>query len=221
MAETRQQVTPGLCPPEGCPPFDRIECIVVEKVYDSCFQIDERSRDVVVDTTTDWTTGTFAVGDIVGCSLTEGLGITCTEVSRVPTSEPGFFTVTLAISVPVTLTNPNEATETVDTVFTFTKNVTLCAPEGTSINCNESSLLLCNCMITAVNDETVTVTCEIHACVVIKSTLVVQLLVPSYGFAFLHPVLHFLEYVLHYRRPSVSRHRTLVQNIRGHKKFRY
>jgi len=184
MSETRQEVMPGLCPPGGCPPFDRIECIVVEKVYDSCFQVDERTRDITVTTGVDgdWPTGPFAVGDPVVCSLTEGAGITCTEISRVPTSEPGFFTVTLAISVPVTLTNPNAATETVDTIFTFTKNVTLCAPEGTSINCNESSLLLCSCMISGVSDETVTVTCDIQVCVVIKSTLVVQLLVPSYGF---------------------------------------
>jgi len=181
MSECRQPVVPGLCPPEGCPPFDRIECIVVEKVYDSCFQVDERTRDIIIGTD-DWPTGPFGVGDIVGCAVTEGAGVSCTELSRIPTSEPGFFTITLAISVPVTLTNPNAIGETVDTIFTFTKTVTLCAPEGTSINCDQSALMFCSCIITGVGAESVTVTCDIQVCVVIKSTLVVQLLVPSYGF---------------------------------------
>jgi hypothetical protein len=178
-------VTPGACPPEGCPPFDRIECIVVEKVYDSCFQVDQRTRDIIVttDAAGSFPTGPFAVGDIVECGLTEGLDISCTEISRTPTTEPGFYTVSLVISVPVTLTNPNAVTETVDTVFTFTKAVTLCAPEGTQINCEESSLLLCSCVITSVDEGvSITVTCDIQICVVLKSTLVVQLLVPSYGF---------------------------------------
>ena len=40
-----QQVSPGLCGPEGCPPPVRIECIRVPKVYDSCFQVEDRSTE--------------------------------------------------------------------------------------------------------------------------------------------------------------------------------
>lgn len=180
MSKCPQPVVPGLCPSDGCPPYDRIECILVEKVYDSCFQIDERTRDITIGI--EWPTGPFAVGDFVGCAVTEGADISCTELDRIPTNEPGLFTVTLAISVPVTLTNPNAIGETVDTIFTFTKTVTLCAPEGTNINCDDSALLYCNCMITNVGVDSVIVTCDIQVCVVIRSTLVVQLLVPSYGF---------------------------------------
>lgn len=43
-----QQIVPGQCPPEGCPPPTRIECIVVDKVYDSCFQLDDRSQNTVI-----------------------------------------------------------------------------------------------------------------------------------------------------------------------------
>jgi hypothetical protein len=43
-----QQIVPGQCPPEGCPPPTRIECIVVDKVYDSCFQLDDRSQNTII-----------------------------------------------------------------------------------------------------------------------------------------------------------------------------
>lgn len=178
------QISPGLCPPEGCPPPTRIECIVVDKVYDSCFQINDVSRDTVISTTTEFMTGPFAVGDVITCALTTGAVITCTEVARVPVGG-GFFTVTILVSVPVTLTNPNDDEETVDRVFTFTKTVTLCCPEGVMPDCSESTLIFCSCVVTQVNGTyapTITVTCTLQVCVVIKCILTVQLLVPSFGF---------------------------------------
>lgn len=179
----QSQVQPGPCPPEGCPPFDRIECIVVDKVYDSCFQIEEKTRETTITTGigNEWPTGTFTVGTPVACSLTAGAEITCVEVSRIPVGD-GFFTITVAVSVPVTLTNPNAADETVDRIFTFTKTATLCCPEGVEVDCSESTLLQCNCVITQVDALSVVVTCDIQVCLVIKCILTVQLLVPSYGF---------------------------------------
>lgn len=179
------QVSPGVCPPEGCPPPTQIECIVVDKVYDSCFQVDDRTRNTTV-TTGDggqWPTGIFTVGQVVPCSLTDGAEISCIEISRVPAGD-GFVTVTILVSVPVTLTNPNDDAETVDTIFNFTKTATLCCPEGVEPDCSESTLLFCNCVITEVDDvdETVVVTCDFQVCLVIKCILTVQLLVPSYGF---------------------------------------
>lgn len=179
------QVCPGPCPPEGCPPPTQIDCIVVEKVYDSCFQVDDRTRMVTV-TTDDggqWPTGAFTVGQIVPCALTVGAEISCIEISRVP-ADDGFVTVTIMVSVPVTLTNPNDATETTDRVFNFTKTATLCCPPGVEPDCSESTLMVCNSIITQVDEvnETVEVTCDFQVCLMMKCILTVQLLVPSYGF---------------------------------------
>jgi hypothetical protein len=170
------QVTPGVCPPEGCPPPTRIECIVVNKVYDSCFQIHDFARDTTI---TDFTPDTFDEGDVIECS--QNGEITCSEISRVDAGG-GFFTVTILVSVPVTLTNPNDPTETIERTFTFTKTATLCCPPGTTPDCSESSVIFCSCVITGVNSGSITVTCTLQVCVVIKCILEVQLLVPSYGF---------------------------------------
>lgn len=178
-----EQVSPGVCPPEGCPPPTEIDCIVVDKVYDSCFQVDDRTRSTIVTTgaLAEWPTGVFTVGQVVACVLTAGAEISCTEISRVPAGD-GFVTVTILVSVPVTLTNPNAADETVDRTFTFTKTATLCCPTGVEPDCSESTLLFCNCVITQVNVGSVEVTCDFQVCLVIKCILTVQLLVPSYGF---------------------------------------
>lgn len=177
------QITPGQCPPEGCPPPTEIACIVVDKVYDSCFQVDERTRMTTVTTGDggEWPTGVFTVGDLVQCELTEGLDITCTEISRVPAGD-GFVTVTILVNIPITLINPEDEEETVNRVFNFTKTATLCCPEGVEPDCTESTLLFCNCVITQVGDDEVEVTCDLSVCVVIRCILTVQLLVPSYGF---------------------------------------
>ena len=179
------QVSPGPCPPEGCPPPTQIDCIVVDKVYDSCYQVDDRTRTstVTIGDGGQWPTGVFTVGQVVPCALTSGAEISCTELSRVP-AEDGFVTVTMLISIPVTLTNPNDAEETTDRVFNFTKTATLCCPTGVEPDCSESTLMFCNCVITQVDaiNDTVEVTCDFQVCLVIQCILTVQLLVPSYGF---------------------------------------
>ncbi|MDK2820443.1 MAG: hypothetical protein PWP31_408 [Clostridia bacterium] len=181
---TRQQIQPGKCPPEGCPPFDRIECIVVDKVYDSCFQVDDISRETIITTGAymEFETGTFNEGDILGCKLTPGEEITCTEISRTEVDETGFFTITLLITVPVTLINPNNEEETIERTFNFTKTVTLCCPEEVSPDCTESTIISCICVVTNVEEDSIRVMCGIQVCLVIKCILKVQLLVPSYGF---------------------------------------
>jgi len=184
------QIQPGQCPIiDGvpvCPPPDRIECIVVDKVYDSCFQIDDRTRNVITDSD-EFGTG-LEQGDPVVCGLSEDTDITCTEISRTSVGD-GFFTLLLSVSVPVTLTNPeasNGEEDEIERIFTFTKTVTLCAPEGVNVDCSESTLLSCNCIVTDVDevDEVLeyTISCDIQVCLVVKTILRVQLLVPSYGF---------------------------------------
>jgi hypothetical protein len=169
------QITPGMCPPEGCPPPTRIECIVVDKVYDSCFQINDFTRDTTISNFA----GPFAEGDVIPCR--QNGDITCTEISRVDAGG-GFFTVTLLISVPILLANPNNPNQTVDRTFTFTKTATLCCPQGVEPDCSESTLLFCNCVVSNTLEQTLSVTCTLQVCVVIKCLLEVQLLVPSYGF---------------------------------------
>ncbi|KAB3537326.1 hypothetical protein F8154_03275 [Alkaliphilus pronyensis] len=187
---SKSQVQPGQCPVvEGvpvCPPPDRVECIVVDKVYDSCFQIDDRTREIFTDSEE------FGVGLELGrpirCSLTRGEEISCTEISRRPIGD-GFFTIVLSVNVPITLINP-EATNgeegRIDRIFTFSKTVTLCAPEGVEIDCSESTILSCNCVVTDIDDNEEEIeffiTCDIQVCIVVKAILRVQLLVPSYGF---------------------------------------
>lgn len=177
-------IQPGKCPPKGCPEPDRIECIVVDKVYDSCFQVDQRSREfkITIGNYMDFETGPFAPDDIIPCTLTPNAEITCTPISRTPTTEEGFFTLTLSITVPMTLTNPNNKNETVDKEFRYTKTVTLCCPEGVAPDCSESTLQHCVCVVNEVNEGEIIVTCDIQVCLVIKCILSVQLLVPSYGF---------------------------------------
>jgi len=183
VTQQQQVIRPGQCPPEGCPPPTRIECIVVDKVYDSCFQVESRSRDTTVTTGTggEFATGTFTVGQAIPCSLTPNQSISCSVINKQPTTG-GFANLTLVVSVPITLTNPNAPTETANRVFTFTKIVTLCAPDGVTVDCSESTLLFCNCVVSAVGVGNITVTCDFQVCVVIKTLLTVQLLVPSYGF---------------------------------------
>jgi hypothetical protein len=182
MSEAKiTQVTPGECPPEGCPPFTRIECIAVDKIYDSCFQIHDLTRDTTVKFKND-----FEEGGVIPCA--QNGDIECQEVSRTDVGG-GFFTITVLVTVPITLTNPNDPTETEDKEFTFTKTVTLCCPEGVGPDCSESIINFCNCVITDVSgdpsnpgEKTLSLTCTLQICLVLKCILRVQLLVPSYGF---------------------------------------
>ena len=187
MSILRQTIQPGLCPinPETglpqCPPADRIECIMVDKVYDSCFQIDNRNQTIPI---TAGDLGTGLVGSLVNCSLDTATGITCVESGPRVSVGNGFYRVTLVITVPIIVTNPNN-NSTLDSSFIFAKQVILCAPEGVDVICDESTVIGCNCLVTAADettDEITAVTCDIQVCVVIKSILSVQLLVPSYGF---------------------------------------
>ena len=177
-----QVIFPGLCPPEGCPPPTRIECIAVDKVYDSCFQIDDVTRTITIPrgSASGEFSGTFAVGDIITCAL-NGI-VTCTEIKRTSVGD-GFFSVTVLVSVPIRLTNSNVPAQYVDRIVTFTKTVTLCCPPGVEPDCSESTLIACSCLITAlVNESAIEVTCDVQVCLVLKCILRVQLLVPSYGF---------------------------------------
>lgn len=179
QAKVSQVVTPGVCPPEGCPPPTRIECIVVDKVYDSCFQLDSFTRDFTVEFGAAGVTNnnSIFVGQNIPCELDD---ITCQVLNRVPVNG-GFMTLTILVTITLKLTNPNYPTDSVLRSFTFIKTVTLCCPDGVDPDCSESTIF-CTCAISAINETELTVTCNIQVCLVIKCILTVQLLVPSYGF---------------------------------------
>jgi hypothetical protein len=178
MAEERpfcqqQQIQPGQCPPEGCPPFDRIECIVVDKVYDSCFQVE------------DLTTGEFEFdfggpdeGDLLDCELKK---VDCQVVRRTPAGG-NFFTLLLLITVTIKVSNPDDPCRKTEREIKFTKTVTLCCPDGVDPNCDESTLTNCTCVVVDDRNGLEVAVCDLQLCLVIKCILKVQLLVPSYGF---------------------------------------
>ncbi|MDS1029002.1 hypothetical protein RDV78_00615 [Bacillota bacterium LX-D] len=220
-------IRPGVCPPRGCPPPTRIECVSVDKVYDSCFQVHSVTRTVSIplcgaspspimppfDSLTDTASeeaevprarpdgqnitstaganaavrsmsGPFTIGTVIPCSLRQP--ITCQEIARRAVGG-GFFSITLLITLPMTLSSPftNNPAEVFNQTFTFTKTVTLCCPPGVNPDCSESTITTCNCIVTDIRDASakeMEVTCEVEVCLVVKCIQRVELLVPSYGF---------------------------------------
>ena len=150
-----QQVSPGECPPAGCPPATRIECISVTKVYDSCFQTENLTR----LTTLGGLFPSVFIGDVLPCSLTEGDTISCEVLQKEPINDTGFFNITLLVRIPLTIGNQLNGIHAAnavggsDKVFTFVKTVTLCCPEGTELDCSESTLLFCRCIVAGLNNS--------------------------------------------------------------------
>lgn len=176
--KTKQdQISPGVCPPEGCPPPTRIECIISEKIYDSCFQIETLTRNITIPRT-DFTS-TFAIGDMIFCNPFSS--ISCSEIARVDVGG-GLFNITLQINIPIIFTNPFNPSEMVLKNITLIKTVVLCCPEGIDIDCGDSSVLFCNSEVSGLTMADIILTSEIEVCLILKCSSTVQLLVPSYGF---------------------------------------
>ena len=123
------QITPGMCPPEGCPPPTRIYFIFVYKVYDSCFQINDITRDTTIS---DFTPDSFSEGDVIPCA--QNGDITCSEISA--WCRRRFFTVTIFVSVLLTLTNPMTQPKQLTNLYLY-KTATLCCPPVVSPDCSK------------------------------------------------------------------------------------
>ncbi|MBX5477310.1 MAG: hypothetical protein IRZ18_09350 [Clostridia bacterium] len=164
-----EEIIPGPCPPEGCPKPTEIVCIETIKVYDFCFQTDTRSN---LSFPLPSGCHNAATAD---CFVRD---VDCREISRTPI-DGGLANVTLRVTVRLRITvfndNGHEVCE-FDATFVFTKTVTLCAPEGTFIDCRVASSA-CEAFI-AGNNVHVNVT----LCLLIESNARVKLLVPSFGF---------------------------------------
>lgn len=156
---------PGPCPPEGCPPPTEIDCIVVDKVYDSCTQ---------TLTTTQTFLAPTSCTAISGCSI-DLASTTCTVGSISPSAAPNYSDITFVVGVPYTVTCTNGAS-TSETAY-LTTVIPLYNPTGTTPSCTVLSGS-CNCVVLP-NDY---VSCTITVCVLFQVTAYVQILVPTYGF---------------------------------------
>ncbi|HET7559448.1 MAG TPA: hypothetical protein VFK80_05760 [Limnochordia bacterium] len=181
-------ITPGPCPPEGCPPPTDIECIEVRKVYDLCFQQDTMTRTFRVS-------GSDAVclcgsnhqhcevGTVIPSDILADDAF-CTVISRIQQSD-GFARVAIRVHVPIAYYPVGTTVPTtIEPCFVrnavFTKVVTLCAPEGTDITCDITGTA--SSMIIDIVDGTLHIETTASFCIVLKSTADVNLLVPTYGF---------------------------------------
>ncbi|RJX18128.1 MAG: hypothetical protein C4570_07485 [Ammonifex sp.] len=151
-----------------------VVCIETFKVYDFCFQADEREQCFDV---TGCPHFPFPHGSIAACKIVDSP--LCTEISRTAPDETGRSNVTFAVSttIKITIISPDcvvlcELTKTIN----FTKTVVLCAPEGTFTDCAvvESA---CQCVL--IGEQ---VCCSVDLCIIIQSRAVVKLLVPTFGF---------------------------------------
>lgn len=164
-----QQIFPGPCPPEGCPPPTEIVCIAVPKVYDFCFQQETGLTNCVSFTGTIPTSAT--------CTITS---VTCTAGTPVPTGIDGFSTVSIVVAVQYTITYDTTVSPT--QTFIFTKTVTMCAPTGTTADCTMTSVTCGPCTVVPTGTLTFNICCGFNICLIVETTADVKLLVPAYGF---------------------------------------
>jgi hypothetical protein len=157
-------VSPGPCPSTGCPSPTQIDCIVVDKVYDSCTQ-------TITITQTFTPTAPCTVSS---CSV-DLAASSCTVGAVTPSVQPNYNDITfvIAINYSVDCTSGVALSETADTTAT----VTLYNPPGTTPSC---SILSAAC--TCVNLPNGSISCTLTVCLLFQTTATVQLLVPSYGF---------------------------------------
>ncbi|MEW6622417.1 MAG: hypothetical protein AB1420_04705 [Bacillota bacterium] len=185
MSSKRQdnQVQPGRCPidPEtglpDCPPPTEIDCVKVKKVFNECFQ----NRDVEIKIPFEAPTLEIITGDaqdaecvsaeatIIDCSVLENDRVRVTfrlEVTaRVPLDEGGF--------------EESSGTKIVSKLL-FLSGV---SEEGLDIECQ----VFPECLFCFISERdelgnVTEVTCFVSTCILLKSVLIVQLLIPTYGF---------------------------------------
>ena len=170
-----EQVTPGPCGSGGCPAPTEIDCIEVTKVYDFCFQTESRENSCFPVPAS---CGTVPTGSSATGSVSQ---VECTTQSITPIANSGgFANVTLLVTVTVglTITAPDGSTLcSFDGQFFFFATVTLCAPEGVSVGCSAPATSVGPCVIIGGQ-----VCCPVNLCLLIQSTALVKLLVPTYGF---------------------------------------
>ncbi|MGE5552922.1 MAG: hypothetical protein ACM3XZ_03235 [Betaproteobacteria bacterium] len=173
-----QQIFPGPCPPEGCPPPTEIVCIRVRKVYDFCFE-----QDAGITQCFPIPAGTSVpVGSTATCVVHD---VTCTAGTPVPTGVDGISSVSVLVTakVDITITRPDGTHFTLaNQNFIHTKTVFVCGPVGTSADC-EATVACGPCtVIPGAEQRDGQVCCGFVVCLLIETFADVKLLVPAFGF---------------------------------------
>lgn len=142
-------------------------CIEAKRVCDFCFQTHR------VDRTFTGITAPTGTMPATMCEIDEQ-NVVCREVERREVDgKTNRVLVCLAIEVPVRITI---GTEVITQRVVFLKQAVLCAPEGTTIECQVTGN--CCCFFDA---PTQTLNCVFDFCVVIQSQVIVRVLVPIMG----------------------------------------
>ncbi|PSR20063.1 MAG: hypothetical protein C7B45_16770 [Sulfobacillus acidophilus] len=158
-------VTTGPITAGEVPPPTEIDCIVVDKVYDSCSQTLTTSQTLVAVGTT---------CSVVGCSI-DLSSSTCTVGAITPTVTPDYNDITFVVGINYSVSCSSGVTLS-ETAY-VTQIVTLYNPNGTTPSCNILSGA-CSC----VNLPNGDINCTLTICLLLQTTAVVQLMVPTYGF---------------------------------------
>lgn len=189
------QITPGPVGPDGAPEPTEIVCIDTRKVYDFCFEeivIPERTFTPPpgICTNLTGTASDFAVRcTILSAAMDTDQFVDCVEIGpRTPVGN-GLFQVQVRVTVPVQIEVVNRmgglVCGPVVTSFTFVRTAVLCAPPGTEVTCDITGTCLCDFDAVPGTTGTITITlfrCSFNLCLVLQSSAVVKLLVPSFGF---------------------------------------
>lgn len=143
-------------------------CIEAKRVCDFCFQTHRVDR-TFPNISVPITNGT----PVTMCEIDED-NVVCREVERREVDgRKSKVLVCLAIEVPVRITI---GTEVITQRVVFLKQAVLCAPEGTTIECQVTGD--CCCFFDV---PTFTLNCVFDFCVVIQSQVIVRVLVPILG----------------------------------------
>lgn len=179
----QQQVSPGLCPPEGCPPPTEIACIETDYIYDSCFMSVPRE---LVGAIPEVTAGLDPEADYAVELMIQAL--TAEEVARTPANGPdtNYYNVTLRLTYAAQVSIIQNGTtyyqgELSDTFF---RTVRLCAPAGTTIDGSRFSTVQGQAFVIGFSEDPAEATVQVNVsvCLITQSFATVQLLVPAYGF---------------------------------------
>lgn len=145
-----------------------IDCIVVDKVYDSCVQTD----------TVPLVCADFVCPGTITSVTSDVVNTTCSLYSSVSSASPNVVNATFLVTATIDFTIvTTTATCLTTTTTTLPKTVSLVAPPGTAQSCE---VLSASTTVPFVVGGTVFT--SITLCEMFVSTAVVMLLAPSYGF---------------------------------------
>ncbi|MGB9904966.1 MAG: hypothetical protein ACPLQO_09945 [Desulfotomaculales bacterium] len=180
-------ITPGKCPPSGCPPVTQKDCIEVFKVYDQCVAEEILGSCVRA---ADFCAAPIPADAVIACTVVPNSAV-CFFTGFGDFNPPFFRPVRVLQRVQVSVT-VSVGGVVVCGPFTITlQTVTqalLWAPPGTFVQCQILAVGDCSCDLATdpvTGDQLIC--CRVKVCKDIQVKALVKLLVPSYGFCELEP----------------------------------